>query len=183
LTKNRAIGFFILLCAGLAVSYKRADGKFKIGRVFYLMLASMALSSIGFVVAKYAYSITSFWSAFLWLRVTGFTALFVLFFPFVRKDAIKTFKAMPNKIKGLMAFKMLIDFSAFVFGGYALMQGPTALVAALSGTALPIFVFAIASVISVYFPSIIKEDIRKESLVAKVVAIMLIAAGIIFINF
>jgi hypothetical protein len=90
---------------------------------------------------------------------------------------------MPNKIKGLMAFKMLIDFSAFVFGGYALMQGPTALVAALSGTALPIFVFAIASVISVYFPSIIKEDIRKESLVAKVVAIMLIAAGIIFINF
>lgn len=183
LAKNHIVGFFILLCAGLVVSYKKTDGKFKISKVFYLMLASMLLSSIGFIAAKYAYSITSFWSAFLWLRVSGFTALLVLLLPSVRKNTLSTFKAMPNKIKGLMAFKMVIDFSAFVFAGYALMKGPTALVAALSSTVLPLFVFILASAITVYFPSIIKEDIREEALATKLIALFLIATGIIFINF
>lgn len=182
LTKNHIVGFSMLLCAGLAVSYKKTDGRLKISKVFYLMLISMLLSSIGFVTAKYAYSITSFWSAFLWLRMSGFTALLVLVFPPVGRDAIKTFKAMPNKIKGLMTFKMVIDFSAFVFAGYALMNGPTSLVAALSSTVLPLFVFIWASAISIYFPSIIKEDVRKGTLLMKLAAIIFIIIGIIFIN-
>ena len=182
LTINNLVRFLLLIFAGLIVSYKKMDGSFKISRALGLMLLSVLLTSISLIIAKYIYNLMSFWSAFLWLRVTGFTALLFLILPPARKDALKTFKVMPNRIKGLMAFKMIIDFTSFVFGGYALMKGPISLVAALSSTVLPLFVFILASLISVYFPNIIKEDIRKEALLMKLIAIILIVAGIIFIN-
>ena len=65
------------------------------------MAISMFLGAIAYVTGKYVYSITSFWSAFLWLRLAGFTAIGVLLLPSIRKDAMTTFKLMKPKIKGL----------------------------------------------------------------------------------
>ncbi|MBI2656693.1 DMT family transporter [Candidatus Woesearchaeota archaeon] len=182
LTKNHILGFLFLLSAGFVVSYKRADSTFKLSKSFHLMLISMLLSSIGFVIAKYIYTITSFWNAFLWLRISGFTALGVLLSPSVRKDSLKTFKAMKPKIKSLMIFKMVIDFSAFIFAGYALLNGPASLVSALSNSVLPLFVFMLALVASIYLPKLIKEKIDKRSILIKVLAIVFIMVGILFIN-
>ena len=182
LTANSFIGFLFLLIAGFAVSYRKVNGSFKISKSLGLMLVSIFLTSISLIIAKHIYNITSFWSAFLWLRVTGFTALLVLLLPSVRRDATRTFKAMNPRIKGLMIFKMVIDFSAFVFGGYALMKGPTSLVAALSSSLLPLFVFILALGVSIYFPSIIKEELDKKSILTKAAAVALVIIGIIFIN-
>ncbi len=182
LTKNDFVGFLFLVCAGMVVSYKKIDGSFKLSKVFTLMILSIFLTSISLIVAKHIYNITSFWSAFLWLRVTGFTALLALLLPSVRKNALETFKAMKPKIKGLMIFKMIIDFSSFTFAGYALMKGPTSLVAALSSSLLPLFVFLLAVFISIYLPKIVKEQINKKTILTKLLAIALIIVGIGFIN-
>ena len=183
LTISSFIGFLFLVAAGFAVSYRKVKGSFKISAAFGLMLASVLLTGISLIIAKHIYSITSFWSAFLWLRVTGFTALLVLLLPSVRRKTLSTLKAMKPRIKGLMIFKMVIDFSAFVFGGYALMKGPTSLVAALSSSLLPLFVFILALAVSVYFPKIIKEEVDKKSILTKLAAIALVIIGISFINF
>ena len=158
LTGNHFIGFLFLLSAGVIVSYKKVNSTFKLSKAFYLMLMATILSAISLVLAKYIFSITSFWSAFLWLRVSGFTALLVLLLPSARNDAAKTFKQMMPKIKGLMAFKMLIDFSAFVFLGYAILNGPVSLVTALGSSALPTFVFILTLFCSICFPNLIKEE-------------------------
>ncbi|MBI2659444.1 DMT family transporter [Candidatus Woesearchaeota archaeon] len=182
LTKNHFIGFLFLLGAGVVVSYKRINGSFKLSKAFYLMLISMLVSSIGLIAAKYTYGITSFWSAFLWLRLSGFTALGVLFVPSISKDSLKTFRLMKPKIKWLMAFKMLIDFSAFIFSGLAILNGPISLVTALSSSALPLFVFMLTLFTSLYLPKLIIEQIDKKAVLTKAAAIALIVIGIVFIN-
>ncbi|MBI2651870.1 DMT family transporter [Candidatus Woesearchaeota archaeon] len=182
LTKNHLIGFFFLLGAGLIFSYKKTEVSFKISTAFYLMAFSMLLGTIGAIAAKYIYSITDFWNAFLWLRISGFTALLVLLLPSVRKELVTTFRQTSPKIKRLMLLKMVIDFSAFVFAGYALKNSPVSLVTALSSSVLPLFVFVLILITSIYIPSIVKEEIDKKAILTKLLAIVLIILGIIFVN-
>ncbi|MEK6983689.1 MAG: hypothetical protein AABX33_03885, partial [Nanoarchaeota archaeon] len=144
--------------------------------------ASMLLGTIGAIAAKYIYGISSFWNAFLWLRISGFAALLVLFLPSVRRESIKTLKLMNPKIKGLMLFKIIIDFSAFIFADFALKNAPVSLVTALSSSVLPLFVFALVFITSIYLPIFVKEEIDKKTILVKLLAIALMTIGIIFIN-
>lgn len=182
LTKNHFLGFLFLLSAGFIVSYKRTEKSFKLSKAFYYMLISAFMSAIAFVSAKHIFSVTSFWSAFLWLRLSGFTALFVLFVPSIRNQFVETFKNMKNRVKGLLTFKMVIDFSAFIFSGYAILNGPTSLVSALSNSAAPLFVFIAALFTSLYLPNLVKENINKKVILTKISAIVLIIIGIYFVN-
>lgn len=182
LTANHFIGFLFLLSAGALVSYRKINGSFKLSKAFYLMAISMLLSSIGVIAAKHIYSITSFWSAFLWFRLSSFAALGVLLAPSIRKDFAMTFKQMKPRIRGLMGFKMIVDFSAFIFSGLAILNGPISLVTALSSSALPLFVFMLTLVTSLYLPKLIKEGIDRKAILIKVFAIVLIIVGIIFVN-
>ena len=183
LTINHFIGFFLLLGAGAIISYKKINGSFKLSKAFYYMLMSAFLGAISFVAAKHILNVTNFWNAFVWLRISGFTALFVLLVPSVRNNFIKTFKIMKPKIKALMFFKMTIDFSAFIFAGYALLNVPViALMSALAASVQPIFVFILALITSIYLPKLVKEEIDKKTILTKLLAIVLIVIGIIFIN-
>ena len=146
------------------------------------MLISAVMSSIAFVTAKHVFSVTSFWSAFLWLRLSGFTASFVLLVPSVRNQFAETFKKMKNKVKALLTFKIVIDFSAFIFSGYAILNGPASLVSALATSVLPVFVFVLALFTSIYLPNIVKEEIGKKAILTKLAAMALIITGIVFIN-
>ena len=182
LTKNHFIGFLFLISAGLVVSYKKVKNSFKLSKAFYYMLISTFLAALYYVSSKHIFSVAGFWSAFLWLRLTSFSALFVLFVPSIRKQFAETFKGMKSKVKGLLSFKMLIDFSAFIFSGYAILYGPISLVTALNNSINPLFVFMITLFTSVYIPNLIREDIDKRAILTKVLAIALIIAGIVFVN-
>src|SRR3989338_6319554 len=135
------LGFLLLLCAGIIAAYRKAHNKFVLSKAFYLMIASNIFIAIAYVSAKHVFNVTGFWSAVLWLRVTGFVALLVLLVPSVRKDFAKTFGAMKNKVKGLIGFKMIIDAIAFIASDFAILLGPVSLVSALSNASLPLFVF------------------------------------------
>ena len=182
LTKNHFVGFLFLLGAGVIVSYKKSGKKFKISKAFFLMLVSMIISSISFVTAKHIFNVTSFWSAFLWLRLSGFTASFVLLLPSIRNQFIETFKVMNTKIRNLLGFKMLIDFSAFIFAGYALQNAQAPLVSALASSVLPLCVFVLALITTIYFPKIVREDIDNKAVLTKLLAIIFIIIGIVFVN-
>ncbi len=182
LTRNRLIGFFLLLGAAILVSYHKIEGKFKLSKVFYLMLVSGILASIGFVAAKYVYNSASFWSAAIWLRITSMSAMLALLAPSIREEFREVFIENRKKARNLLIFKMVIDFSAFVLLGFAIVQGPIALVNVLTVALLPLTVFALTLVTSGYLPHIIKEKIDKSSIFRKIVAIVLIIAGIVFIN-
>ena len=77
---------------------------------------------------------------------------------------------------------MVIDFSAFIFAGYALQNGQAPLVSVLSSSVAPLFVFFVALTTSIYLPKLIKEQIDKKTILTKLLAIVLIITGITFIN-
>ena len=180
LNRNHFIGFLLLIFAGIFISYKSVNGKIKLSKAFWLMSLSLFLGSAGVVAVKQVYSTTGFWNAFLWLKLTTLSALGVLIAPSVRKDFSNTFKKMKPKIKGLMVFKMIIDFIAFVFSGYAIKNAPISLVTALSSAALPLFVFFLVLISSVYFPMLIKEDMEKKTVIIKLLSIVVIIIGLLF---
>lgn len=182
LTKNHLMGFMLWILAGIIVSYKRTGKAFRLSKAVYFMAASTFLIAVALVASKHIFSVTSFWSGFLWLRLTSFSALLVLLFPSVRKDFADAFRTNGNKAKGLLLFKMAIDFSAFILLGYAVTQGPISLIAALSNAVWPVFVFILALIISIFWPSVIKEDMDKKAVLAKLAAIVLILMGIYFLN-
>jgi len=177
------LGFFFLLCAGIIAAYKKFHNKLVLSRAFYLMIASNIFIAVAYVSAKHVFNVTGFWSAVLWLRVTGFVALSVLLLPSVRKDFIQTFKQMKNKIRVLVGFKMIIDSIAFIASDFAILLGPVSLVSALSNASLPLFVFALAILFTLHFPNIIKEDIHKKSVLIKMLALACVIAGIVIISF
>lgn len=182
LTKNYFIGFLFLVAAGLIVSYNRINNSLKLSKSFYLVLASILFAALGYIAAKHILSVTSFWSAFLWLRLANSSALIVLLVPSIRKEFVETFKSMKTGIRGLLGLKMVIDFSSFVFANYALLNGPVALVAALETSISPLFVLIMTLAISFYFPGILKEEMSKKAILIKLSAIVLIAIGIVFVS-
>jgi len=182
LTKNNMIGFLFLLAAGIIVAYKRERRSFHMSRAFYYILASMVLGALYYVSSKHIFNVTGFWSGFLWLRLANFSALAVLLAPSVRRKFAETFKTMKKSIRGLLGFKMVIDFSAFVFANYALYKGYASLVGVLETAVAPLFTFMIALLMTIYFPRIIKEEINKKAILTKLLAILFVVTGIVFIN-
>lgn len=182
LTKRHFIGFLFLFAAGIIVSYRKANRKFILSKAFYLMILSTLPISLYYILSKHIYEVTDFWSAFMWLRVAAFSGILVMLIPSVRKQFIATIKNMKSGAKGLIGFKMIVDFSAFMFLGYAMLNGPISLISALGSATAPMFIFFITVFTSVYLPHFVKENIDRKSVLIKIVAIALIIAGIIFVN-
>lgn len=182
LTRNHFIGFLFLFAAGAVVSYKKSHGLFKLSTAFYFMIGSTFLISLAYILSKYIYQATSFWNAFIWLRIGAFSGLIVLLSPSIRKQSAETIKLMPRRARALICFKMLVDFSAFIALGFAILNGPISLISALGSATAPVFIFIITIFTSLYLPHIVKESIDKKSVIAKLAAIALIIIGIIFVN-
>lgn len=182
LTTGHFIGFLLLLGAGIMISYKNGKKSFMLSKAFYYMLTAAFVDAFGIIAEKHILNVTSFWSAFLWLRLASFVSLSVLLVPSIRNDFVQTFKGMKTRIRQLLGFKMIIDFSAFIFAVYALFKGPASLVTVLGSSAGPLFMFLIALLISIYLPKIVKEGIDRKTISIKISAIILIIAGIVFVN-
>lgn len=182
LTRNHFIGFMFLFAAGIIISYRKINGSFRLSRAFYYMLASALFISIYYILSKHIYKAVSFWSAFMWLRLFALAPIFLLLLPSIRRQFVFTFRGMNVNVKSLMLLKMAVDFSAFIVLGLAILSGPISLVSALGGASAPIFIFVITLFTTIYFPHIVREDIDKRSLLAKMLAIMLAIVGIILVN-
>ena len=159
--KEYAHWIFLFIIAGVIVLFNMQTKKIAMSKAVPLFLLSMIFGSFAAVSAKYIYTSTSFWNAFLLLRISGLSALFVLLVPKIRNDFVKTFKSMPSNYRKIMCSKMVVDFSAFIFSGYAVTMGPVSIISALSNAVMPIMVFLIALFITMFYPMIMKENVSK----------------------
>lgn len=183
LSAYNLFGFAFLLAAGLIAAYHKSKKMFRLNRAFYLMVGSTFSISIAYITAKHVFNVTDFWSGVLWLRLTGFSAFLVLLIPSVRNNFVKSFRKMRPATKKLLGFKVTIDAIAFTISDYAILLGPVSLVAALSNASAPLFTFALALASTLYLPNFVREDTHMENISVKLIALLFIIIGIIFINF
>ena len=182
LTARYFMGFLFLLAAGLIVSYRKINGSLRLSKAFYFMLASTVFISIYYIFSAHIYKATTFWSAFMWLRLSSFAPVFLLLLPSLRKEFFDTWKNMKPTIKGMITLKQFIDFLAFIILGLAILNGPIALISALGSAVAPIFIFLITVLTTFYLPNILKENLDKKNVLIKILAIALTVIGIIFVN-
>lgn len=176
-------GFVLVVSGAFLISARNLRDVLIPGRVFMLMLLATLITAVGLTMSKWVYAQVPFWSAqVLFWSGGGLTALIIMalfrakagrFFAEVRQLSRGTFLQL-----GIRQFLLL---SAFLVFGMAIMTGSVSLSAALVQlTAL--YVFLIATTMSLFKPHLIKENIGRKALLMKAAAILMIVAGVFAIN-
>lgn len=165
----------------------KSDNK-SVDNLKYIFLASL-FYSIFFVLSKYAYSLQSFWSAFIWVRIGSllFVLGLLLFLSSWRQEILprifqrkKMTKKSNWKIKSFFLFNQGLGSLSFILQNYAIFLGSVAIVNALQGVQYgALLVFGL--IFAPFFPKSMREDFSLKILIFKILAISIISTGLYFI--
>lgn len=147
------------------------------------------LFALSFVLAKYVYLLSSFWSPFVWMRIGGFVfaaGIFTLSKELRKTLFSKKSKEPKRKRKTAVIFlgNQVLGAGGSVLQSFAIFLAPAlyiAFVNALEGI-IYIFVLIYAVLASVFFPRLIHEVFTKKTALQKAVATVLIVAGILILS-
>ncbi len=142
------------------------------------------LFALFFVLTKYVYMMLPFWNGFIWIRIGAFlVALFFIFFKEVRREIFAR-KFTFNKKTGIFfVLNQGIGTGAFILQNWAIaLTGLVYLsvINALQGVQY-VFLFIFTIFLSLKFPKILKEEISKKVIFQKILAIILIGAGLVIL--
>jgi drug/metabolite transporter (DMT)-like permease len=179
---SEILAFALLLSGTVLITWEK--GKNISLDSIKIAVASALFLALFFFTAKVVYLEESFLSGFMWTRVGAFLlALSFIFFPEVRKD-IKKPKAAQNKTWLIFLPNEAASAGAFMLQNWAVSLAPLAflgIINALEGVKF-VFVLIFATVISLKFPQILKEEISGSILIRKIIAILLIGGGLAMLS-
>ncbi|MBI2574191.1 MAG: hypothetical protein HYV78_02260 [Candidatus Wildermuthbacteria bacterium] len=185
---------FILLVGGSALMSWETSAKHTAQSLF-LAVCSALWFSFSFAVSKYAYIDEHFWSVFMARAFGVFLAgLFLFLFSRGEKKEIAGASQPPNTQKSASYSKRFFLPALFVANqgigavgqtlqNYAIFLVPVSMVAfvnALEGVRFA-FLLLFTSLLSLFFPHIIRERITRNVLMRKIIAIFIIGAGLILL--
>jgi len=171
------IAFFLFLLGGFLISVQKLKETFKISKAFYFILFSSFLFGIYHTLTKFVYLNQSYYDGFILIRIGSFiSALSILLIKKYRISLIDTFSFISNKTKGAILFYEILNLIGLAFFNFAVSIGSVSLVSASAGIQ-SIFVLLLASILSLKFPQILKEEISTKILLQKLIAIILIIVG------
>jgi len=183
LSGKQLLGGAAVMASAALVSYEPgARGRRIKLRLVGLMLAcalSLALSSVifKFFAVNDAFWATTFWT-FVGEAVFGAVLLAI---PSFRRQFAGMFAQSPGAIVAINGVNELINLVGGLGVRYASILGPLALVQAV-GSTTPLFVFLFGVGLSLFVPSLSREDLSRGSLVRKAAAVGFIVAGVILIG-
>ena len=184
LNTSQFLGFWLVVVGAYIISINKFGKRmFNLRRSFGWIILASVLWAIPSVIFKFVSVEQGFWDTmayeFLGATIGAFVLLFI---PSFRRDFIDEVKTAKNFIWGILVSNEAVYLSARLIGFYAIAIAPAvSLVSALSGF-MPFFSLVYGIVLSVWFPYVVKEDMRKSTLFIKIAAIFLIFIGVWFIN-
>ncbi len=150
-------------------------------RAILVAVLSAFIFALFFVGSKYLYNNQEFISAFIWIRVGSFiSVLFFLLHKASRKEIFKSIKKLRGKSRTVFISNQGLAAIGFFLQNYAISLGSVALVNALQGVQY-VFLLILASLITIFYPKVLKEKISKFIILQKLVGIGLISFGLYFI--
>jgi drug/metabolite transporter (DMT)-like permease len=153
--------------------------------VLKISVIAALLWATHFVLAKYVYLALPFWSALIWIRIAGaIVALTLLFSREVRESLFKQGLKIPKKTAFIFFLDQGTGAVSNILLNWAIALAPLVMISlinALQGVQY-VFLFIIAVLISFKFPQILKEEISGGVIFKKLIAILLIAGGILLLS-
>ncbi len=174
--------FILLILGSLLILLKKE--KFISMRSLQISALAAFLFSLSFVFTKYVYMAQPFWNGFVWLRIGGvLMALMFLFAPEVRQELFKPKAKLQRKTAVIFLSNQAAGGGAAILQNWAIALAPLVYIAfinALQGVQY-VFLLIFAVLLSLKFPKILREEISKEVILQKIIAILLIGAGLLIL--
>ena len=169
--------FSLLLMGGIVLSIHDLKN-IRLSTAFWLMVASAASFSIYAIILKYLLTRMDFWNVFVLISISGGAiGMLLLIFEKPRKEAIEGLHGL--KHGGLIPFICggLVGYAGVLLYNFSVHGGKVSIVASLDGFQ-SLFLFIFIAILSAFFPNIFREEITKEIIITKLIALGLMCTGL-----
>jgi drug/metabolite transporter (DMT)-like permease len=180
LAQNQLMAVLLLIVGIIVMGWERKKASKGGSRFVIYSLAAGLCYAVSFVGSKYVFDHQAFVSGFFWMRVGGFLAgLSLLLHPVWRREIVSDLKSPAKEqktSKGLVLINQTIGAAGFVLLNIAISRGSATIVNALQGVQYA-FIFLLAVILGKKIPQL-KEEYSRNILLQKLLAIILIGAGL-----
>ncbi|OGZ34135.1 MAG: hypothetical protein A2Y98_02260 [Candidatus Portnoybacteria bacterium RBG_19FT_COMBO_36_7] len=174
--------FLLLVLGGVLISFKK-EPREKQQKRFKFIVFSILLTAISLVLTKYVFINQNFVSGFIWIRIGIFlTALTFLIFPRLRRSIFSGGRQATAGLSMLFVSNKAMAGIGTIAVNYAIFLASASLVNAMQGIQYA-FLLILTIFLSKKFPQIIQEKITRGILMQKILAIILIIAGLAILAF
>jgi drug/metabolite transporter (DMT)-like permease len=180
---QQAVGAALVVTGalGLSLNKKLHFGSFK-PQLVLLMCAATFVLALSSVVFKFFAVRDEFWSTTFWTFVgEGLFGAGILAVPHYRKQFVHLFRRNPGAVIGVNAANELINLGGGLGVRYASLLAPVGLVSAISATST-FFVFIFGVFLTLFFPTLGREDLSSRNVMQKAVGGLAIVAGVALIE-
>jgi len=174
--------FLLLVLGSVLITYKSKE------LVSGASLKAAAFAALPFsfyiVFSKYVFLAQPFWNGLIWIRIGAFLGALAFLFLFseVKEEIFKKKQFVP-KSPALFFFNQGLGAGGNILLNWAIALAPLAYVAvvnALQGLQYAFLLF-FAVFLSFKFPNILKEEVSRDVLLQKIIAILLIGGGLVLL--
>ncbi|MFH0805937.1 MAG: DMT family transporter [Patescibacteria group bacterium] len=182
LSSNQFIAFFLLVFGGLIILWPKRNKKmFSFQKISFILLSALFFAG-SYVLTKMVFTEQSFINGFIWIRLGSVLgACLLLILPRNRKIIFNIGEEIKKKTIILPIFSKSLSAFAFLLLNYAIFLGNVALVNALQGVQY-VFLLIMAFFLSAKFPQIIKEQINRGVIFKRILGIIFVCLGLIFLT-
>lgn len=173
------LGISLLIAGALLISLE-LPFSLRLNNIFWLMLLATFLGAINQIIQKYLLGFSDFWTIFAYARIGFFLAMIPAIFLYF-SDLVSTYKEKGVSSISLMAVNDLINCLGILIFTLATAIGLVTLTNAIA-SAQPFFVLLIATLLGVFYPKILKEEIGKSTLFLKLASIAIMFIGGLLIS-
>lgn len=147
--------------------------------IAFVLLAALFIA-LTFFFSKLVFQRYPFVDGFIWTRLGSFFfALFFLLVPYLRREIKYAPRTTPSSF-GLFFINKGIGATSFLLLNLSIALGPVSIINALRGLEY-LFVFIITFLLTFFAPSILKESFHRRDAVQKVLGIISVGIGFIFL--
>ncbi|MCL4338488.1 EamA family transporter [Patescibacteria group bacterium] len=178
LTNRQILGLFVVVGGAILISMERLEGSvFRPRKSFYFMiLSSLTYGTVG-ILFRFTVKNAGYWSTLSYEYMgTGIAGLLLFSLPNVRKSLKNDMESIKNSLSPLAADKGL-GILAQMSEGAAISLAAVPLVNVVESIQ-PILMLIEGIFLTLFFPHIIKENIRREVVTHKLVSIFFILLGL-----
>jgi uncharacterized membrane protein len=184
LSITQIIGSLLIIFGAIGISLKFKGKKMGLTKeVLFLQLLASFILATNYLFFKFFAIQLDFWTVSFWqyIGITIFGLILLIFFKSYRKSFFISFKNNSKSILGLNALNEIFNIIATIIFTFATLLAPLALVWVINGFQ-PLFVFLLGIFLTIFFPKIIKENLKKKILIQKGIFILLIFIGSYLLN-
>jgi transporter family protein len=178
-TPLKYLGIFLLVIGAILISSKNLS-KISLGKAFWWMTLSALTLAINQLLTKYLLNFADYWTIFAYIRVGAAIGLIPIVYIYL-PELVDTVRRHGKRVAIVISANETLNLFGVLFITIAVSIGYVTLANALSSIQ-PFFVLLFAVILSMFYPSILKEEISKSVISLKLLAIALMFIGAILIT-